>query len=162
VILHISRLILKHANASRSCGEWLDDDFDVLEAGVVVGRIFFSPVAPQDRPWMWASGHSADSVQRAAYGYAPTREGRDGGVREELAEGGVALGANKITPPAFVQVGRSPYQGRLAMSGVERSDRGNAMPCPRCGTRMNEVVRIEPKSGEPGLIAYECPNCICT
>jgi hypothetical protein len=30
--------------------------------------------APQDRPWMWASGHSADSVKRAAHGYAATRE----------------------------------------------------------------------------------------
>jgi hypothetical protein len=39
------------------------------------------------RPWMWASGHSADSVGRAAHGYEPTRGG-DGGVREELAEGG--------------------------------------------------------------------------
>ena len=26
------------------------------------------------RPWMWASGHSADSVHRAAHGYEPTRE----------------------------------------------------------------------------------------
>jgi hypothetical protein len=50
------------------------DDFDVFEAGIVVGRIFKAPVAPQDRPWMWASGHSADSVKRAAHGYEPTRE----------------------------------------------------------------------------------------
>jgi hypothetical protein len=32
-------LILKHASASRSSGEWDDDDFDVLADGVVVGRI---------------------------------------------------------------------------------------------------------------------------
>ena len=25
---------------------------------------------------------------------------------------------------------------------------------------MNDVVRIEPTLGEPGLIAYECPNCL--
>jgi hypothetical protein len=24
---------------------------------------------------------------------------------------------------------------------------------------MDEVVRIEPLAGEPGLIAYECPSC---
>jgi hypothetical protein len=30
--------------------------------------------APQDRQWMWASGHSADSIKRAAHGYEPTRE----------------------------------------------------------------------------------------
>jgi len=33
-------LILKRASASRSSGEWSNDDFDVLADGVVVGRIF--------------------------------------------------------------------------------------------------------------------------
>jgi hypothetical protein len=28
------------------------DDYDVLEDGVVVGRIFKVPVASPDRPWM--------------------------------------------------------------------------------------------------------------
>jgi hypothetical protein len=50
------------------------EDYSVLENGVIVGRIFTVPVAPPDRPWMWASGHSADSVSRAAHGYEPTRE----------------------------------------------------------------------------------------
>jgi hypothetical protein len=50
------------------------DDFNVLEDGVVVGRIFKSPGAPQDRQWMWASGHSATTVARAAHGYEPTRK----------------------------------------------------------------------------------------
>lgn len=31
-------------------------------------------VGPQGRPWTWASGHSAGSVERAAHDYAPTRE----------------------------------------------------------------------------------------
>jgi hypothetical protein len=35
-----TQLILKRASASRSSGEWSDDDYDVLEKGVVVGRIF--------------------------------------------------------------------------------------------------------------------------
>jgi hypothetical protein len=35
-------LILKRASASRSSGEWKDDDYDVLANGVVVGRIFLS------------------------------------------------------------------------------------------------------------------------
>jgi hypothetical protein len=39
-------LILKRASASRPSVEWDDDDFDVLEDGVVVGRIFTSLVAP--------------------------------------------------------------------------------------------------------------------
>jgi hypothetical protein len=46
----MSPLILKRASASRSSGQWRDDDYDVLEEGVVVGRIFKVPVAPQDRP----------------------------------------------------------------------------------------------------------------
>ena len=66
-------LILKRASASRLSGEWRDDDFDVLADGAVVGRIFLSPAAPpQDRPWMWASGHNGD-YRRAAHGYESTR-----------------------------------------------------------------------------------------
>jgi hypothetical protein len=34
----ITPLILKRASASRSSGQWSDDDYDVLENGVVVGR----------------------------------------------------------------------------------------------------------------------------
>jgi hypothetical protein len=66
-------LILKRANASRSSGEWRDDDYYVLENGVVVGRIFKVLVAPQNRPCMWASAHNGD-IKRAAHGYEPTRE----------------------------------------------------------------------------------------
>jgi hypothetical protein len=70
----ITPLILKRASASRSSGQWRDDDYDVLEDGVVVGRISKEPGAPQGRQWMWASGHSAATVKRAAHGYEPTRE----------------------------------------------------------------------------------------
>jgi hypothetical protein len=55
-----SPLILKRGSASRSSGQWRDDDYDVLEDGVVVGRIFLSPGAPQERPWMWARGSPDD------------------------------------------------------------------------------------------------------
>jgi len=70
----MSSLILKRASASRSSGQWRDDDYDLLEKGVVVGRIFKVPVAPEGCPWMWASGHSTATVKRAAHGYAATRE----------------------------------------------------------------------------------------
>jgi hypothetical protein len=43
-------LILKRTSASRSSGQWCDDDYDVLEDGVVVGRIFKVPVAPTGSP----------------------------------------------------------------------------------------------------------------
>jgi hypothetical protein len=66
-------LILQRASVSRPSGQWRDDDYDVPEEGVVVGRIFKAQVAPQDRPWMWASGHNGD-IKRAAHGYEATRE----------------------------------------------------------------------------------------
>jgi hypothetical protein len=65
----MSTLILKRGDPSRR----RDDDYAVLENGAVVGRIFKVPVAPQDRPWMWASGHNGD-IKRAAHGYEPTRQ----------------------------------------------------------------------------------------
>jgi hypothetical protein len=44
-------LILKRASVSRSSGQWRDDDYDVLENGVVVGRIFhLDAVTPKGRP----------------------------------------------------------------------------------------------------------------
>src|SRR5262245_32196588 len=51
-------LILKRASTSRPSGQWREDDYDVLENGGVVGRIFhLEAAAPEGRPWMWASGH---------------------------------------------------------------------------------------------------------
>ena len=50
------------------------EDYDVLDNGVVVGRLLFiSAAGPADRQWMWASGHNGD-IRRAAHGYEPTRE----------------------------------------------------------------------------------------
>ena len=67
-------LILKHASVSRPSGQWRDDDYDVLEDGVVVGRIFcLDAVGPQGRPWMWASGHNGD-IRHAAGRRAPARQ----------------------------------------------------------------------------------------
>ena len=84
----VTGLILKRASASQSSGQWSDDDFDVLEEdGAVVGRIFLSPAAPEGRAWMWASGHNGDYA-RASHGPRADARGRDGGIREELAEGG--------------------------------------------------------------------------
>jgi hypothetical protein len=45
-------LILKHASASRPSGDWNDDDYDVLAAGAVIGRIFKVHAAPVGTPWM--------------------------------------------------------------------------------------------------------------
>jgi hypothetical protein len=56
----MARLILKRAKVSRPSGQWRDNDFDLLEDGVVVGRISLAPAAPQDRQRMWVSGHNGD------------------------------------------------------------------------------------------------------
>ena len=49
------------------------ENHDVLQDGVIVGRVFLSPAAPEHRRWMWASGHNG-GLRRAAHGYEPTRE----------------------------------------------------------------------------------------
>src|SRR5262245_49432501 len=54
-------LIFKRGDPSRR----READYDVLEDGKVVGRIFVSPTAPEGRPWMWASGHNGD-IRRTA------------------------------------------------------------------------------------------------
>jgi hypothetical protein len=48
-----------------------DDNYDVLEDGVVVGRIFLSPAAPEHRPWMWTRMNTRG--RPPAFGYEPTR-----------------------------------------------------------------------------------------
>jgi hypothetical protein len=67
-------LVLKRASTIRSSGEWNDDDYDVLEDGVAVGRIFKVHAAPVGTPWMWtlAFGHHEDRTP--THGYAATRE----------------------------------------------------------------------------------------
>ena len=64
------QLILRRASASRSSGEWNDDDNDVLANGAVVGSI----ASPEGTPWMWtlAFGHHEDRTP--PHGYAATCE----------------------------------------------------------------------------------------
>jgi hypothetical protein len=65
-------LILKRD--SRSSGQGRVTITTCSKAALSFGRIFKVWVAPADKPWMWASGHSAATVKRAAHGYEPTRE----------------------------------------------------------------------------------------
>ena len=67
-------LILNRASASRTSGQWKEDDFDVLADGVVVGRIMKAAASPVDAPWLWtlAFGHHEDRTP--THGYAQTRE----------------------------------------------------------------------------------------
>jgi hypothetical protein len=70
----MTTLILKRASDSRPSGEWNHDDFDVIAAGAVVGRIFKVHAAPVGAPWMWtlAFGHHEDLTP--THGYADARE----------------------------------------------------------------------------------------
>ncbi len=52
-------LLLKRASASRPSGEWNEDDFDVLEEGAVVGRIFKANAAPVGSPMDVGADHAA-------------------------------------------------------------------------------------------------------
>jgi hypothetical protein len=61
----MSPLILKLTAALRRLWRWRDDRYDVVENGVMVGRIFKAPAAPRGRQWMWASGHNGE-IRRAA------------------------------------------------------------------------------------------------
>ena len=69
-----SPLILKRASASHSSSEWSEDDYDVLDDAVVVGRIFTSLVAPKDAPWFWSLTHAHVSNRRPTNGTAATLE----------------------------------------------------------------------------------------
>jgi len=51
-------LVLKRAPASRSSGDWNDDDYDVLADGAVVGRIIKVHAAPVGTPWLWTLDRS--------------------------------------------------------------------------------------------------------
>ena len=69
--LGLVKLVLKRASASRSSGEWNDDDFEVLADGAVVGRMFKVHAAPVGT-WTLAYGHHED--RSPTHGYEPTRE----------------------------------------------------------------------------------------
>jgi hypothetical protein len=94
--------MLKCASASRPSGEWNDDDFDVHTDGAVIGRIMkvhaTCRLALDVDARFRARGPHSDARLRG------DARGRDGGVREKLAAGGVlrsggrsASGAKRTT-----------------------------------------------------------------
>jgi hypothetical protein len=60
-------LILKRAPIG-----WNQEDYDVLEDGVVIGHVFLMPIGLKGRPWMWAIRERKGRTP--AHGYEPTRE----------------------------------------------------------------------------------------
>jgi hypothetical protein len=66
-------LILKCASASRSSGEWKDDDYDVLADGMVVGRIMKAAASPVGAPWPWTlTGTESFRISRPPWLYLLT------------------------------------------------------------------------------------------
>ena len=70
----MGQLILNSANASRSSGEWSDDDYDVLADSAVVGRIMKAAAAPVGQPLLWTLAFGQHEDRTPTHGYAPTRE----------------------------------------------------------------------------------------
>jgi hypothetical protein len=112
----MTQLVLKRGKFSRPSGQWKDEDYDVLADGKVVGRILEegSRFGPSQLRWGWSitaivpanagrdERHRRDA--RKGHGQVSRRmdegssgrligalggdaRGRDGRVREELAEG---------------------------------------------------------------------------
>jgi hypothetical protein len=71
-----SSLILKRASASRPSGQWQDEDYDVLAAGKVVGRILEegSRFDPPDLLWTWSITSIWPATRGVTNGTAATRE----------------------------------------------------------------------------------------
>jgi hypothetical protein len=65
-------LILKKTASHYGEPHWPDNDFVVLDAGKVVGRIMLHPQAPKQQPWFWTitQGLPPSTSNR---GYAATR-----------------------------------------------------------------------------------------
>jgi hypothetical protein len=77
-------LILKRAAASRTSGEWREDDYDVAVDDIVVDRIMKATAAPEGTPWFWTWPMGAPDIDPRLRG--DSRGGHDG-IRDELATG---------------------------------------------------------------------------
>src|SRR5690349_19977511 len=86
-------LILKHASASRPSGEWGEDDYDVLAAVVVDGRILKVHTEPHRTPRMWTRSFGHHEDRTPTHGYAATREAALTGIRKKLEAGVRAMSA---------------------------------------------------------------------
>ena len=64
-------LLLTRASASRSSGEWNDDDYDVLADGAAVGRIVKAAAAPVGTPWMRTLAFGRHEDRTPMHGYEP-------------------------------------------------------------------------------------------
>jgi hypothetical protein len=102
-----ARLVLKRANASRSSGQWKDEDYDALTEGKIVGRILEegSRFGPPELPWAW----SITSIVAAIAGDARYRRDARRGegevrARTERRRGG-RLSPGEVSIRNFAAIG---------------------------------------------------------
>jgi hypothetical protein len=71
-----ARLTLKRPSASRSFGQWKDEDYDVLADGKVIGRILEegSRFGPPALRWGWSITSIVPATKGVTNGTAATRE----------------------------------------------------------------------------------------
>src|SRR5262245_39123523 len=77
----MSPLILKRAPIGPH-----QEEHEVLEDGVFVGRIFLVPIGLKGRPWMWTLAYGYHEDRTPTHGYEADARGCDGSVRQELAQ----------------------------------------------------------------------------
>src|SRR5437868_467917 len=59
--------------------------------------------------------------------------------------------------PAAGEIGDEP-PGEVNLSSENGTDK-SIPSCPKCKTKLNDVVTIPTFAAQPGLIAYECSSC---
>src|SRR5438034_8261404 len=73
-VLSMFSRILKRASASRSSGQWSDEDYDVFANGKLVGRIDEDGSAsrPPELRWFWSITEVVRVPGVVTHGHAPT------------------------------------------------------------------------------------------
>ena len=64
---------------------WSDNDFVVLNAGQVIGRIFRHPQAPKSAPWFWTITAREQPPSVHNHGYSTSREQAMSDFKAQLA-----------------------------------------------------------------------------
>ena len=80
----------------------MNDDFDVLADGVVVGRIMKAAAVPVGMSWMWKLAFGYHEDRTPTHGYAATREAAMSAFSKRLAARVVQLEATSVLPSLSV------------------------------------------------------------